>query len=286
MTPPPDVTIREVTTGGVVLPVEHSGPTDGVPVVLLHGWPQNARGWDRVVPILHDAGFTTVVPSLRGAAVGATPRSRLCYRPHLLCADVEAIIADVGAPVHLVGHDWGAALAWTVACRRPDLLTTVTAVSVPHPATFARALSHSRQILSSWYMLVFQLPVIPELILSRRNMLARFLIRSGQTPELAARDARAAAAPGVLHGGINWYRGFILSREAAPATTTVPVLQVWSDGDIAIRRSTVEATSRHAVGGFEFLAVTRVSHWIPDERPDELAQAIIRHADRTHPTPT
>ena len=282
MTPPAGVTVHDVATGDVVLPVEYSGPTDGTPIVLLHGWPQNARSWDAVVPFLHDAGYRTVVPSLRGAAVGATPRSRLSYRPHILTADMEAIIADVGAPVHLVGHDWGAALAWTVACRRPDLLTTLTAVSVPHPATFARALSHSRQILSSWYMLVFQLPVLPELLLARRNMMARFLIRSGQTPELADRDARAAAAPGVRHGGINWYRGFILSREAAPATTTVPVLQVWSDGDIAIRRATVEATSRNAVSEFDFLAFTGVSHWIPDERPEELAQAIIRHAAGPH----
>src|SRR6185437_12111328 len=159
-------------------PVRDAGPPDGPVVVLLHGFPQTGACWDLVWPALTAAGYRTLAPDQRGYAPAAQPRGRRAYRTAELVADVEALIAASGASrVHLVGHDWGAAIAWRLASARPELVQSLTAISVPHPAAFTRALLSSRQAVASWYMYAFQLPWLPERYLGGGGgeRLARFL---------------------------------------------------------------------------------------------------------------
>lgn len=278
--------LHEVRRGDLVLTVREFAPTgDGsdatsrAPFLLLHGWPQDGRSWDAVVPHLLAAGHPVWVPDLRGTRPEAAPRSRWSYRASELIEDVAAIAALIGEPVHLVGHDWGAALAWWVACDRPELCRTLTAVSVPHTGAFLSALVTTRQARDSWYMLAFQLPVLPELLLGDPRRAARMLEASGQRPTVAARDAARLTDRRIARGGLGWYRAMALAAPRLLRTpASVPVLQVWSDGDVAVGLESNRRAARYAPAGFRLEVLSGVSHWIPDEVPDRLAALVLDHA--------
>jgi pimeloyl-ACP methyl ester carboxylesterase len=145
--------------GDLTFDVLDEGPPGGAVVVLLHGFPQQNTSWNTVIPRLTEQGYRCLAPNQRGYSRTARPRGRWNYRTSELVADVCALIDATGARrVHLVGHDWGAAVAWIVAASAPERLATLTALSVPHPAGFQKAVVTSRQGLASWYMFFFQCP--------------------------------------------------------------------------------------------------------------------------------
>lgn len=271
--------LTSFTRGGLVFEVDDAGPLEGIPVLLLHGFPQDSRSWDRVAPLLHARGYRTIAPDQRGYSPGARPRSRRAYRPSELTADIIELIEVCGrGPVHLVGHDWGAAVAWGVAARRPDLLRTLTALSVPHPAAFIQAMVTSSQARRSRYMLFFQLPWWPERQLTSRHSWERSLRSTGMPPEAAARDADLMSDRGAARGALGWYRAMMFSRpRAVQAKVTVPTLYVWSDGDVAVGPQGAALTPRFVTGPYTYQVLRGVSHWIPDEAPDQLDALLARH---------
>lgn len=272
---------------GLVFDVRDEGPADGPVVVLLHGFPQRNSSWDAIIERLTAQGYRCLAPNQRGYSPGARPKRRRDYRIPELVADVGALIDASGAErVHLVGHDWGAGVAWGVAAEYPERLATVVPVSVPHPAAFLKAIATSRQGLASWYMYFFQLPYVPELLLTRREgALAKGVLRRmGQSPAAAERDARAMLEPGALTAGINWYRGMpLMDPRATGGRITVPTMFVWSDEDPALLAKGAYDTARYVSGEYRFEVMSGASHWIPEERPDELA-ALLLEWFGTHPT--
>jgi pimeloyl-ACP methyl ester carboxylesterase len=261
---------------GLVFDVRDVGPSDGPVVVLLHGFPQHNDSWDPVIDRLVAHGYRCLAPNQRGYSSGARPSRRRDYRMSELVADVGALIDASGAQrVHLVGHDW---VAWSVAADMPQRLATVSPVSVPHPAAFVKSFATSRQGLASWYMYFFQLPGIPEWLLSRRDgaVVSRVLERGGQTPSAARRDAQAMREPGALRAAIHWYRAIPLST---PPTSnqkiSVPTMYVWSDQDIALLPKAAHDTARYVTGEYRFETLSGVSHWIPDVQPDRLADLLL-----------
>lgn len=279
--------------GDLVFDVRDTGPADGPVVVLLHGFPQTSSSWEAVTGPLVAEGFRCLAPDQRGYSPGARPPRRRDYRVAELVADVLALVDAAGAQrVHLVGHDWGAVAAWAFAATHPDRLASLTAVSVPHPAAFLRAVPRSRQALMSWYMAFFQLPVVPELLLTARGgrLLERFLEQAGQAPGPAARDARAMLDGGLdggldgrLRGGLGWYRALPLSRPGSlDVRVEVPTLFVATDGDVAISRYAVDTCARWVTGPYRLEVLTGVSHWVPDEAPEALTTLLLEHL-RGHP---
>jgi pimeloyl-ACP methyl ester carboxylesterase len=264
---------------GLVFDVRDVGPSDGPVVVLLHGFPQHNDSWDSVIDRLVAQGYRCLAPNQRGYSPGARPPRRRDYRMSELVADVGALIDASGARrVHLVGHDWGAAVAWSVAADMPERLETLSAVSVPHPAAFVKSFATSRQGLASWYMYVFQLPGIPEWLLTRRDgaVASKFLQRSGQLPTAAERDAQAMREPGVLKAAIHWYRAIPLSKPpTGDQKISVSTLYVWSDQDVALLPKAAHDTARYVTGEYRFEILPDVSHWIPDEQPDRLADLLL-----------
>jgi pimeloyl-ACP methyl ester carboxylesterase len=256
-----------------------AGPPDGPVVVLLHGFPQHSDSWTGVTERLTAAGYRCLAPNQRGYSAGARPSRRRDYRIPELVADIGALIDASGARrVHLVGHDWGAAVAWAAAAEMPERLATVSPISVPHPAAFLKSFITSRQGLASWYMYLFQLPRIPEWLLTRRNgaVLAETLRRGGQTRAAAERDAQAMREPGALTSAINWYRAMpMLNPRAINQKVSVPTLYVWSDQDIALLPKSAHDTARYVTGEYRFEILPGVSHWIPDEEPDKLADLLL-----------
>jgi pimeloyl-ACP methyl ester carboxylesterase len=264
---------------GLTFDVRDAGPADGPVVVLLHGFPQHNDSWDAVIDRLTAEGYRCLAPNQRGYSPDARPTRRRDYRMPELVADLGALIDASGAQrVHLVGHDWGAAVAWAAAAEMPERLATVSPVSVPHPGAFIKSFTNSRQGLASWYMYLFQLPRIPEWLLTRRNgaIISEWLRRSGQTPAAAQRDAQAISDPGALTAAINWYRAIPLSNPRATSQkVSVPTLYVWSDRDIALLPKSAHDTARYVTGEYRFEIFPGVSHWIPDEQPDKLADLLL-----------
>lgn len=267
--------LTQFRNGPHTFDVIDGGPLDGTPVVLLHGFPQRASSWDAVSEHLHRSGLRTYAPDQRGYSPGARPRSRFAYGAAALTSDVLALIDTIGeGPVHLVGHDWGAAVAWSVAGAHPDRIASLTAVSVPHPGAFMRSMLTSTQAFKSYYMALFQLPYVPERALSTRFG-DRFLRASGMTPAMIEEFHTGIVDHGALRGGLGYYRSIVVSSpKEFGKKITVPTTYVWSDGDIALGRKGAELNERWMAGQYVYEVFEGASHWIPDERPAELADVI------------
>lgn len=273
--------MKNFRRGELTFDVLDTGDPDGEVVVLLHGFPQFNTSWDVVTARLTAQGYRCLAPNQRGYSSSARPARRRDYRLTELVEDVCALIDASGAQrVHLVGHDWGAAVAWGVAALHPDRLVTLSALAVPHPVAFLKALATSRQILASWYMFLFQLPRLPEWILRRRRgastMFSTMLQASRQSPEYAERDATAMIDSGALTAAINWYRAMPMSDlRQARGRITVPTLYVWADDDTALLSGAAHATRGYVKGDYRFEVLNGGSHWMLEERPDAVADMLL-----------
>ncbi|MEC3914500.1 alpha/beta fold hydrolase [Nocardia sp. CDC160] len=275
--------LTSFTHDGLSFDVLDEGPLDGVPVVLLHGWPQTATQWSRLVPYLHENGYRTIAPTQRGYAPGARPRGRYAYRISALVGDTVALIEALGgSPVHLVGHDWGSAVAWSTAAAHPELVRTLTSVSVPHPMAFMRTMLTSSQFFRTFYMVVFQLPWLPELVISNAfravgtdpDRRRRALAMSGMDGEQFDRIRRDIIDGGALKYSVNWYRAMLIANPRQVfRKVTVPTTHVSSTRDPFMVAKNAVLAARYVQGPFTH-EVLDATHWVPEERPAELATLI------------
>jgi pimeloyl-ACP methyl ester carboxylesterase len=271
--------ITTYSRAGLTFEVRDEGPIDGDVVLLLHGFPQLNSSWDLVAPLLHDQGLRTLAPNQRGYSPGARPPGRRPYRTGELVKDVLALAELSGGPVHLAGHDWGAAVAWAAAIVAPDTVRSLTAVSVPHPGAFMAAMPRG-QALDSWYMALFNLPWLPERLLADARTADRFLLRGGMTREMVATYHRDIVDGGALRGGLGWYRALPLSNPRLfKVHVQVPTTYVWSDRDAALGRTGAELCEKYVDGPYTFEVIEGASHWLLDERPEEIAEAILHRID-------
>jgi len=273
--------MRQYTRDDLTFDVIDRGPSDGEPIVLLHGWPATASSWDAVATILVDEGSRILAPDQRGYSARARPHGRRAYVMAELVADVMALIdaADLDR-VHLVGHDWGGAVAWALAGEHPERLSTMTVLSTPHPRAMQRAMVSSTQLLHSMYAVFFQVPVLPEmLLLARDGGVGRAVLgRSGLSTHRASEYMARQMQPGMMTATLAWYRALPLrSGIRSDAEVSTPTLYVWSTGDAALGRRAAELTGDCVVGPYRFEILEGVSHWIPEEVPDKVAHLILDH---------
>ncbi len=274
--------MRQFERGGYVFDVIEAGPPQGTPVVLLHGFPQDALSWENVTPALNQAGFRTLALSLRGTSAGAMPTEIGQYRTIESVHDVIALLDAVKAErAHVVGHDFGGMVAWALACEYPERLSSLTVVSTPHPGAMQRAMLHSTQALQSWYMGVFQVPRVAEALLAPGRPMWRAMLRGmpavhsqRYADRLSDRNARSCA--------LGWYR--VLPREVARPSVAwsrveVPTLYVWGDKDPALNRAAATATAGFVSGDYRFEEI-RAGHWIPETRPVLLSALLLEHLQR------
>ena len=269
---------------GLVFDVRDSGPADGVPVVLLHGFPQDSSAFDRLSPVLHSAGLRTLAPDQRGYSPRARPEGRSAYALREVVDDVLALLDGAGLQsAHVVGHDWGGIVAWALAGWHPWRVRTLTALSVPHPAAMSQALVHSDQALRSWYMGLFQLPVLPERLLLAGDgaALRRMLLTSGLSPELSEHYLARMREPGALSAALAWYRALPLDARDPVGPVRVPTLHVWSTGDAFLGRAGIEATAQFVDAPYRLEVLEGLTHWIPELAPGRTAELITEHV-RAH----
>jgi len=262
-----------------------AGPEDGPAVILLHGFPEFWYGWQKQIEPLAQAGFRVIVPDQRGYNLSSKPRGVRDYRMSELTADVIAIADQIGREtISLAGHDWGAAVAWSVAMAFPQRTEKLAILNVPHPAVMARFLrTRPRQMLRSWYMLYFQIPRIPEALFAALNFnggvqALRDSSRPGTfTAEDFAQYRDAWRQPGALTGMINWYRALPLQmrdRAALEARITVPTRILWGMRDRFILPEAARESANYCDRGelFEFPDAT---HWVQHEEPERVNRLLI-----------
>jgi pimeloyl-ACP methyl ester carboxylesterase len=272
------------TNDGLTFDVIDSGDagTGGDTVVLLHGFPGGADTWEAVVPRLHAIGMRTLIPEQRGYSPGARPRSVSAYVLPKLVGDVVALLDQAGVrSAHIVGHDWGGAVAWSLAARHPQRVTTLNVVSTPHPRAMARSLPISAQALRSSYAVAWQTPHVPEMFMLAAGgaALRASLTRSGLPERYAERYVRAMREPGRLTAALNWYRAVPRAARIGPALRNidVPTMYVWSSNDPALGRTAAELTARYVDGPYRFEVLEGMPHWLPEACPFELAELLVDH---------
>jgi pimeloyl-ACP methyl ester carboxylesterase len=266
--------VHEYAREGLIFDVLDEGPLDAEQaVVLLHGFPQSGRTWAPVVPALHEAGLRTLAPDLRGYSPRARPTGRSAYRIGAVADDVAALLDAAGLEqAHIVGHDWGGAAAWATASLHRERVASLTALSTPHPSALAWSLTHSGQGLKSWYMAAFQLPWLPERMMTRG--LRANLVKSGLPADTAAEYAARLADPAALAGALGWYRGIPASRGDHIGRTKVPTTYAWGRKDFALGRAAAQATARFVTASYLFVEL-EAGHWLPERHPDEVAALVL-----------
>jgi pimeloyl-ACP methyl ester carboxylesterase len=258
---------------GLRFDVRDRGPRGGAIAVLLHGFPQDSTTWDDVAPALHEAGLRTLAPDLRGYSPGARPSGRRAYTIAAGVGDLLTLLDTVGADrAHVVGHDWGGAVAWATGCWHPARVSSLVVLSTPHPTALARAFVRSTQSLRSWYLALFQLPVLPELLLGRT--LHRTLTAGGLPEDAAARYTARMREPGALTGALNWYRALPMSLLTPVPDCPVPTTYAWGRDDATLGRVAAEATGRQVHGPYRFVELA-AGHWLPETRPREVASVAL-----------
>ncbi|MBV8387790.1 MAG: alpha/beta hydrolase [Acidimicrobiia bacterium] len=269
----------EIPVGEFVFDARAAGPPDGELVLLLHGFPQTSWEWRSQLQALGDAGYRVVAPDQRGYSRRARPEGVVNYEVQHLVADVLAIADWLGGhQFHLVGHDWGAAVAWAVGGTHQERLRTLNIVSVPHPKAFAMALESKEQQDRSSYITVFRQEGKAEELLSEDDfMRLRVMLTGAGSPEDAEEYVRVLKAPGALTAALNWYRAMKPGLVGDIGAVTVPTMFVWSTNDPALGREGAEATGQFVDGPYRFEILEGISHWIPEQAADELNRLLLEH---------
>jgi pimeloyl-ACP methyl ester carboxylesterase len=262
-----------VDVDGVGIEYEVTG--EGRPVVLLHGFPDSGRLWRHQVPALVGAGFQAIVPDLRGYGRSGKPEAVDAYSLPVLAGDVLAILADLQiGRAHVVGHDWGGALAWALASLAPDSVDHLAVLSVGHPATFLRTFGQREK---SWYVLLFQFPGIAERWLSEDGWAN--LRRWGAHPDTDQVIADLEAH-GSLTPGLNWYRAnlppeFWVSPPIQLPPVQAPTMGIWSTGDFALSEVQMTDSARNVAGPWRYERLDGPGHWMQLDAPDDVSALLL-----------
>jgi pimeloyl-ACP methyl ester carboxylesterase len=273
--------VQQVDVGDLTFDVRVDGPEDGQPVLLLHGFPETSLSWAAVTPKLTAAGLRTYAPDQLGYSPGARPDEVAAYSTPSLAQVTSDLMTALGVDrADVVGHDWGANVAWALAAWHPDRVRSLTAVSVPHPAayTVAYRTDPEQKERSGYIRLFWQAGKAEDVLLADDSRRLRRMLSGGEGDSGVPAEAideyvAILSAPGALTAALNWYRAMSSKDRVDPVG--VPTTYVWSDGDVAIGRTAAEACANYVTGDYAFVELPGITHWIPEQAPDQLAAAIL-----------
>jgi pimeloyl-ACP methyl ester carboxylesterase len=270
-------------TNDVELHTVAAGPRDGPLVVLLHGFPEFWWGWRRQIGPLAAAGLRVVAPDQRGYNLSDKPGGVQSYGIDRLADDVLGLADALGRRrFAVVGHDWGAVLAWHLAARNPERVERAVVLNGPHPATMrAHTLRNPSQAFRSWYVGFFQLPLLPEWMLRAADFAAlRGAMRATARPgtfsiEDFALYRAAWAQDGALTAMLNWYRALPgYSGSVRTGSIRVPVRVIWGDRDVALDAGLAEAGLALCEQG-EAFHLAGATHWVQHEEPERVNHLLV-----------
>ncbi len=275
----------EIAVGPLTFDGLAAGPEGGEPVLLLHGFPQTSRAWAPQVEALGAAGYRAVAFDQRGYSPRARPAELEAYRSPELIAGVIGVAGALGLDrFHLVGHDWGGAVAWQVGGRHAERLPTLTVVSTPHPAAMGLALAGGLggDQADRWgHMELFRAPDSQDQFLANDAQGLRNLYGLSGMPEGKAEPyLEALGTPEALGAALNWYRAADLTLVEGLGPITSPTMYVWSTDDLALGREAAEATGRFVAGPYRFEVLEGVGHWVSEQVPERLNELLLDHLGR------
>jgi pimeloyl-ACP methyl ester carboxylesterase len=257
---------------------------EGPLVVLLHGFPEFWYGWRAQIPALAAAGFRVVAPDMRGYNLSSRPRGVAAYDMGRLTNDVRELIGERSAErAMLAGHDWGAAVAWATAFTHPDVVERLAILNVPHPRRLLAGLRTARQLRRSWYMFFFQLPALPERLVSHnrwqgfRDNFERDARSGAFTAADIERYVEAWSRPGADTAMINYYRAaFRRSPQRAAAgirPIAAPTLVIWGERDRHLGAELAEPEHRD-VPRLDRVERLDASHWVQHDEPETVSRLL------------
>jgi pimeloyl-ACP methyl ester carboxylesterase len=278
-----DIIEHRVIVGDVTINVAESGA--GEPVILLHGWPDSWHLWRDQIEALARSGHRVLAPDLRGFGLSDQPDAVEEYSLGKILGDVTVVLDEFQIErASVVGHDWGAVLAWLVATFVPERVKRLVAISVGHPLAFAGAGLQQRQL--SWYMLWFQFPGVAERELAANDWeLFRTWAHDGAprgSDDYMERQIADLSRPGRLSAGFNWYRANVSpetfagdgrGRDLAPVTC--PTMGVWSSGDMALSEVQMTGSERFVSGSWRYERIEGANHWIPVYASEQLSSLLV-----------
>jgi pimeloyl-ACP methyl ester carboxylesterase len=267
----------KIEVNGLELHVRDSG--SGKPVIMLHGFPDTGELWRNQVPVLNGAGFRTIVPDMRGRGQSDKPEAVADYTLPLIVQDVTGILDVLGVEkAHVVGHDWGAAVAWLVASLAPQRVDRLVAISVGFPG--AGGPPDLEALQKMWYRILIGFPGAEELFQRNDWYLMRALLQGGGDAEEAL---KTLAEPGALTAAFNWYRANLpLDRIIGQAgqrpqlpPVQAPTMGIWSSDDVALTELAMTESSKFVTGGWRYERIDRVGHWVPLDAAGRLNELLL-----------
>lgn len=273
-------THANIATNGITLHYVTQG--DGPLMLLLHGFPEFWYSWRHQIPVFA-THYKVVAVDLRGYNESDKPSDVAAYRLTELIQDVKGVIEGLGFDrCILVGHDWGGAIAWAFAYTYPALVERLIVLNIPHPVCFKAGLRAPQQLLRSWYIFAFQLPLLPEWLIRRNDyqILESVFRGMAKHPEAFSDDdiqayKTAIAQPGALTAAINYYRNVFRSSGSTSfdRVLEVPTLMIWGEDDQPLRKELSYGTENY-VQDFQIRYIPNCSHWVQHDRPHQVNQYI------------
>lgn len=279
----PDTATRTIEANGLRFTIDEAGESENV-ALFLHGFPESRQSWRHQLPMLANLGWRAVAPDMRGYGDSSRPEGRDAYRIDRLVEDVAALFDALGAKRRLlVGHDWGGMVAWVAAIRQVRPLDGLIQMNIPHPARFREVMKHSwRQRARSSYIAFFQLPWLPEKLLTRKHarLVGQAILDSAThkerfPPEIIRHLRGNAVKPGATTAMLNYYRANFGKGglDTDRGMVEVPTLLIWGDADTALGAELVPGTEAY-VPDLEVRFIPGISHWVQQDAPDEVNAAI------------
>ncbi|MEO0408036.1 MAG: alpha/beta hydrolase [Cyanobacteria bacterium P01_A01_bin.135] len=259
---------------------------EGPLMLMLHGFPEFWYSWRHQIPEFARR-YKVVALDMRGYNESEKPPGVEAYRPSEVAKDVAEVVRALGyEQCTLVGHDWGGAIAWNVAYDYSARVERLVVMNIPHPSLGAKALQNPQQLLRSWYIFLFQLPGLPELLLSANDhqligqMLSETVVNQQTfTPEDIVRYRQAVAHPGALTAMVNYYRNIFSLNSDRRGVLDIPALMIWGEEDVALGKELTYGTERY-VRDFQIRYIPGCGHWVQNEQPELVNQYMWEFLDQ------
>ena len=269
---------RRVDVGEVTLHVAEAGDPTRPLVIFLHGFPELWWSWRHQLEAISAAGYWCVAPDLRGYNESDKPEGVAAYDMEKLVGDVAGLLRALGREkATIVGHDWGAIVAWSFAEAHPPMLERLAILNVPHPTVFLKGMRTFRQLTRSWYMFFFQLPLIPELLIKAFDYAAIRKAFEDSSKEETDRYVEAAKTPGAMPAAIAYYRAIfrrVARGKLTPRRIEKPVLVIWGDRDAFLGHELADPPPEW-VPNARVVHVPDATHWVQTSAPERVNELLL-----------